>query len=102
MTRLVPGRWIKISAQLTNIDKNYDNVLSCQAQVGSWQSRMENTQTTLTDTGDRLKQMLSDTEDIDLPTAVVNLQSQENVYQTALSITSRMLNLSLASMNITQ
>jgi len=93
------GNVTQISAQLGNIDKNFDNVLSCQAQIGSWQSRMEGAQTTLSDTRDRLKQMLSDIEDIDLPTAIVDLKSQENVYQTALSITSRMLNLSLASIN---
>jgi len=91
-----------ISAQLTNIGKNYDNVLTCQAQIGSWQGRMDGAQAVLSDTGDRLKQMLSDTEDIDLPQAVVDLKTQENVYQTALTITSRMLNLSLASINLTQ
>jgi len=93
------GNVDQISAQLKNIDKNFDNVLGCQAQIGSWQSRMEGAQTTLSDTRDRLKQMLSDTEDIDLPTAIVELKSQENVYQTALMITARMLNLSLASIN---
>ena len=56
----------KISAQLDNVDKNYNNVLNCQAQVGSWQDRMDSAQAVLSDTGDRLKQMLSDTEDIDL------------------------------------
>ncbi len=88
-----------ISAQLTNIDANYNNALACQAQVGSWMSRMEGAKTTLEDTGDRLKTMLSDTEDVDLTEAIVDLKTQENVYQTALSITSRMLNLSLASIN---
>ncbi len=88
-----------ISSQLTNIDANYNNVLSKQAQIGSWLGRMEGAQTTLTVTRDRLREMLSDTEDVDLAEAIVTLKSQENVYQTALSITSRMLDLSLASMN---
>jgi flagellar hook-associated protein 3 FlgL len=89
---------VEISSQLSNIDKNLSNVLSNQAQMGSWISRMEGAKTTLADTNIRLREMLSDTEDIDLTEAVVELKSQENVYQTALSITSRMLDLSLASL----
>lgn len=87
------------SAQLSNIDACYNNVLSCQAQIGSWIGRMESAQTTLIETRDRLREMLSDTEDVDLTEAIVELKSQENVYQTALSITQRMLELSLASMS---
>lgn len=92
----------QISAQLDNIGKNFDNVLTCQAQVGSWQNRMESAQTTLSITHDRLTQMLSDTEDIDLAQAVVDLKTQENVYQAALAVTARMMSLSLASMTLSQ
>lgn len=88
-----------ISSQLTNIDANYNNVLACQAQIGSWQGRMDGAQSALADTRDRFKEMLSDTEDVDMPEAIVELKSQENVYQTALTISSRMLDLSLASIN---
>ncbi|MCL5105761.1 MAG: hypothetical protein M1133_16835 [Armatimonadetes bacterium] len=94
------GDVTNISSQLTNIDANYNNLLSCQAQMGSWMSRMDDAKNNLEDTANRLKEMLSDTEDIDLPQAVVELKSQENVYQTALSITSRMLDLSLASLSL--
>ncbi|MHB9035445.1 MAG: flagellin N-terminal helical domain-containing protein [Armatimonadota bacterium] len=89
-----------ISGQLDNIDKNLDNVLSHTAKIGSWESRMESAQSVLSDTKNRLQEMLSDTEDIDLTQAVIDLKTQENVYQTALSITSRMMDLSLASMNL--
>jgi len=91
-----------VSSQLANVDANLDNLLTCSAQVGSWISRLESAQQTLVDSSDRLKQMLSDTEDIDLPQAIVDLKTQENVYQTALSISGRMLDLSLASMRFTQ
>jgi flagellar hook-associated protein 3 FlgL len=87
-----------VSAQLDNIDKNLDNLLSCTARIGSWLSRMESASNVLSETEDRMKSMLSDTEDIDLVEAVVDLKTQENVYQTALSITSRMMDLSLASL----
>ncbi len=87
-----------ISKQLNNIDANLDNLLAHTARVGSWLARMENAENALRDMKNRFKEMLSDAEDIDLPTAVVELKTQENVYQTALSITSRMLDLSLASL----
>ncbi|MCE5199443.1 MAG: flagellar hook-associated protein FlgL [Armatimonadota bacterium] len=88
-----------ISAQLTNIDANLDNLLSNTAKVGSWAARMEASSGTLDDMDTRLQEMLSDTEDIDLAEAVVQLKTQENVYQAALAVTSRIMNLSLASMN---
>ena len=95
------GTQQQISGQLDNIDKNLDNLLSCSAQMGSWSARMDRANNVLADTQVRLKEMLSDTEDVDLAKAVVELKSQENVYQVALSISSRMLDLSLASMQLT-
>ena len=89
-----------VSSQLTNIDANLSNALASQAQIGSWMSRMEGAKGNLEDTKNRLKTMLSYTEDSDLTQAIVDLKSQENVYQTALSITSRMLDLSLASLQL--
>lgn len=87
----------KISGEIANIDKNYDNILTWSARLGSWSARMEGATTTLEDTKVRLQEMLSDTEDIDLTTAVVELKTQENVYQTAISVTQRILQMSLAS-----
>ena len=51
------------------------------------------------DTKLSLQHLLSNEEDIDLPTAVLQMQAQENVYQAALGVSSRILNLSLASLN---
>lgn len=87
-----------ISAQLDNIDANLDNLLTCEARVGSWEARIENASATLEETQDRLETMLSDVEDVDLAEAVVNLKTQENVYQTALSVTSQIMDISLASL----
>jgi len=90
-----------ISGQLDNVDANLDNLLTCSAQLGSWAARMERAEEVLGDTKVRLQEMLSDTEDIDLPQAVVALKTQENVYQAALAISGRMLDLSLASLQYT-
>lgn len=91
-----------VSAELDNIDANLDNLLSCSAQVGSWSARMDRAKDTLADTKVRLQEMLSDTEDVDLPQAVVELKTMENVYQAALAVSSRMLDMSLASMRYAQ
>ena len=91
------GKSEDISSQITNIDRNYDNILTWSSRLGSWSARMESATTTLEDTKVRLQQMLSDTEDIDLTQAVVDLKTQENVYQTAISVTQRILQMSLAS-----
>ncbi len=92
------GSVSEVSAQIENIDGNLDNVLANRSRVGSWMMRLERAQEVLTDTKLRLREMLSNTEDIDLPTAVVEMQAQENVYQAALGVSSRILNLSLASL----
>jgi flagellar hook-associated protein 3 FlgL len=86
-----------VSNQIKQIDQQYDNLLSIEAEVGAASSRMDAAQSSLADTKIRLQQMLSDIEDVDLPMAIVDLKTQENVYQTALNITNRMLELSLAS-----
>lgn len=86
-----------VSAQLDNIKDNLNNLLTCSAQVGSWSARMDQAKSTLNETNTRLQQMLSDVEDIDLPSAIIDLKTQENVYQTALAVSGEILNLSLAS-----
>lgn len=87
----------KVSSEIENVDKVYDNVLTWHARLGSWSARMDNASSTLDDTKVRLKEMLSDTEDVDLTEAIVNLKTQENIYQTAISVTQRILQMSLAS-----
>lgn len=88
-----------VSNQIDNIDKIYDNLLSCTARVGSWESRMESASGILTDSEDRMTQMLSDTEDVDLAEAIVDFKTQENVYQAALAVTSKVMDMTLASMS---
>ena len=94
---VVAGDSTAVSSQLKNVDANLDNLLSCSAQVGSWVARMDSAKTVLSDSNLQLKEMLSDTQDVDLADAIVQLKTQENVYQASLSISSQILNISLAS-----
>lgn len=91
-----------VSNQLDNIDANLDNVLSCRAQVGSWMSRMDRAQNVIEDTKIRLSELLSNQEDADLAQMVVELQTQQNVYQAALAVSSKVLDMSLASLTFLQ
>jgi flagellar hook-associated protein 3 FlgL len=95
---IVTGDSAAVSAQIDNVDANLDNLLACDAQLGSWGARMDRANDVLADTKTRLQGMLSDTEDMDLAQAVIDLKSQENVYQAALAVSSRVLDLSLASL----
>jgi len=86
-----------LSNELKNIDANLDNVLSCRSRVGSWMQRMDDARSLLQDTKSTMMGLLSDVEDIDLPSAVIELQTQENIYQAALAINLRVMNMSLLS-----
>lgn len=89
-----------VSAQLDNIDANLDNLLTCSARLGSWVARVDRAQDLLAETKMRLQEMISDTEDIDLAKAVTELKTYENIYQAALLISSRILNISLANLTL--
>ncbi len=87
-----------VSEQLSNIDANLDNLLTCSAKLGSWIARMDRAQDLLADTKMKLQEMLSDTEDIDLAKSITELKSYENIYQAALLTSSRILSISLANL----
>ena len=87
-----------ISEQQKNVGANRDNVLSCRARVGSWIARTERAQSVIADTKIRLSELLSQQEDVDLAQMIVELKMQENVYQAALGVSSRILDMSLASL----
>jgi flagellar hook-associated protein 3 FlgL len=58
---------------------------------------MDDARSLLQDTKSTMMGLLSDVEDIDLPSAVIELQTQENIYQAALAINLRVMNMSLLS-----
>jgi flagellar hook-associated protein 3 FlgL len=97
---IAAGDTTALSSELTNVNANLDNVLSCRSRIGSWMQRMDSAQSVLSDTKLRMQELLSNVEDADLPSAVIQLQTQENVYQAALSVSSRMLNMSLATVQL--
>lgn len=84
-----------LSADLGRLDALVDGVHSAQAAIGVTAQRLELTKTRLESHAVDLKQSLSAVEDIDLPSAMLDLNIQQVTYQTALAVTSHVIQPSL-------
>jgi len=84
-----------ISDQLAEIDANLNNVIAIRSHVGGRLARLESTDQGLLDCKVRVSELLSKTEDADLAEAVLELKTQENIYQAAVATASRILGISL-------
>jgi flagellar hook-associated protein 3 FlgL len=73
-----------LSSIIGDIDRNIDNVLSVVSEVGTKLQRLESTKNKLADTKVVIQKLLSENEDIDLPKAILEFQTQQNIYQAAL------------------
>lgn len=85
------------SSLLDDIDANLTNVLGIRAQVGARVARTEYNADALAESTTRLQTLLSSLEDVDLPQAVVELKTRENIYQAALAVTGRIMQISLVN-----
>lgn len=85
-----------ISANLKDVQRNLDNVNGIRSQVGAWLNRLGSTTDALAESKVKMKEMLSQTEDVDLAEAVLELRTRENAYQVAISVSGRVLQTSLA------
>ncbi len=91
------GDYDALSNELSNIDANLDNVLQSRSRLGSWMQRMDDAKALLTDSKLKMREMLSDVEDVDLASVIIDLQTQYNIYQAASLISMKMANMSLIS-----
>jgi flagellar hook-associated protein 3 FlgL len=74
-----------------NLDDVLDGLLSAAADVGSRSARMETAGTINSGQQLTLKAQLTDTEDIDLPKTIMELQMQQVGYQAALQATAQVM-----------
>lgn len=84
------------SARVADIKANLNNVITIRSEVGARASRLDNISESLLDSKTSLSTLLSETEDADLAEAVLELRTRENVYQAAVSVAGRILNITLA------
>jgi flagellar hook-associated protein 3 FlgL len=90
-TAVEDGDVTACSDLLSDIDANHGNILGLQASLGARSARLEDNATALRDTNERMKDLLSTLEDVDLPTAIIEWQTQQNVYQAALTVSSSIM-----------
>lgn len=89
------GNQAVISASITALDPDRDQITITEAEVGSRQNRVENAIHADSDGEPRLRSSLSDIERADLPGTTVDLQMQQVAYQAALAATAKVMQPSL-------
>ncbi|HHU68877.1 MAG TPA: flagellar hook-associated protein FlgL [Thermoanaerobacterales bacterium] len=80
---------------LKNINDSLENVITVRADLGALVNRIEMAKNRLEDDMINLKGILSETEDVDIAEAIMELKMQENVYMTSLAAGARIIQPSL-------
>jgi flagellar hook-associated protein 3 FlgL len=84
-----------ISAQLETLDQALTQITNERADVGARLNRLDSTESHWETFKINIQKMLSDTEDLDLTQAVIDLTSQQSAYEASLSSASRIIQPSL-------
>jgi len=84
-----------VNGLLDSVDQAIQHVGELLGVVGSRAQRLENALGSLQSHQIALEAFISGIEDVDLPSAVVRLQSEQVAYETALSVAARLMNISL-------
>jgi flagellar hook-associated protein 3 FlgL len=82
---LLAGDYSAVSQDTSNIDDALGMITNALMNVGSKTNRLETTQDRLEQGKLNLKEALSNTEEADIAEVIVNLKTEETVYQAALS-----------------
>ncbi len=85
----------EIQKRLDDLTDNMNNVLTQQSTVGAVTNRLELTQSRIDERKSIFTQQYSSIQNVDQPTLITQLDSQENVLQASLSVTAKVLQDSL-------
>jgi flagellar hook-associated protein 3 FlgL len=69
---------------LTNLDKNLEDVTSARGTIGALSTRLDAAQSRLAQVEESTTALLSENEDTDIAKAMIDLTTQQSVYQAAL------------------
>jgi flagellar hook-associated protein 3 FlgL len=83
----------RVSELTKQVQATYDNVVGLRGRVGALVQRYQHASQTVEDTDLQVRNLLSNDEDVDYASAIVDLQQQETTYQAVMATTSRMLQL---------
>ena len=89
------GDTAQISENIGALDAHFSNILHLRSEVGARINRVEDLGYLTEDATDRLRTLLSETEDADITQAIVDLKTQEQVYESALAVAARIMQTSL-------
>ncbi|MFD2705630.1 flagellar hook-associated protein FlgL [Salibacterium lacus] len=81
----------EISNHLDTMDNHIDNIVNERAEVGARQNRVEMIENRLGQQEVTAEEIMSENEDADMEKVIMNLMSQENVHQAALSSGARII-----------
>lgn len=95
VSALQSGDQREVSNILGRIDTANDRFLEARADIGARLNRIELAQSRLQDIGVNLQTLQSKTEDADIAGVITNLKTDENVYQSSLSVGAKIISVSL-------
>jgi flagellar hook-associated protein 3 FlgL len=82
-------------ADLSALDDEMDNLLAVQARVGAGMNRLETAKSRLLEVQEAATKMLSDVEDADMAKTIIDFNTQQAVYQSALKAGAQVIQPSL-------
>lgn len=82
--------WVS-STGMQNIDEDHSQILSADTALGARMSTYEMTQNLLEQQNTTIMGDVSANEDLDIPRAIIDFKTSENVYKTALSVGARIM-----------
>jgi len=80
-----------LTTDLSDLDNVIDGMTKAAADIGTRSARMDDAASVNSSQALTLQAKLSDTEDVDLPKTIMELQMQQTGYQAALSVTAKSL-----------
>lgn len=89
------GNRSAISKLVGDIDQRIDILLTTRAEVGAKTNRIQLAQDRLSDIDSNLQTLQSKVEDVDVAALITNMKTEENVYQSSLSVGAKLLQTSL-------
>lgn len=84
-----------VEAVMGDVKTEMDSVMDMQAAMGTKLRRLETTSMRIEASQTGLKKLLSDAEDADMAEVLTNLQQQQFVYEAALNVNARVMQMSL-------
>ena len=85
-TEILAGDPNAVSARITDIDAQLQRILGMRGEAGARLRQVEFMADRMADTRLMLSKLLSQTEDVDMAQAIIDLQSRENLYEATAAV----------------